>query len=133
MELAVLLAWERTNKKCHPVHQMMNLFIRLNCPLARKCEMSSSRIRNRPSGLVVFSLGRGGLRCLPITCLTLKGPDPGPAKSKGTAALAFSSLWAVLWVRPSRSPASGDAQIKPAACSPRRAARSSELGCLIYF
>lgn len=36
----------RTNKKCHPAHQMMNLFIRLNCLLAQQCGMSSLRIRN---------------------------------------------------------------------------------------
>lgn len=57
MELAVLLAWGRTNKTCHPGHQMINLFIWLNCPLAWKCEMSSSRMRNLLTGLVRFFLG----------------------------------------------------------------------------
>lgn len=40
-------------------------------------------MRNLLSGLVAFLLGRGGLKCLPITCLMLERPNPDPAEIRG--------------------------------------------------
>lgn len=46
-------------------------------------------MRNLPSGLDTFSLGRGGLKCLPITCLILKGPNPDPTEIRGAVAVSL--------------------------------------------
>ena len=46
-------------------------------------------MRSFPSGLVAFSLGRGGLKCLPITCLMLERPDPDPTEIRGVVAVSL--------------------------------------------
>lgn len=46
-------------------------------------------MRKLLSGLVTFSLGRGGLKCLPITCLTLERPGPDPAEIRGVVAVSL--------------------------------------------
>lgn len=46
-------------------------------------------MRNLPSGLDTFSLGRGGLKCRPITCLILKGPNPDPTEIRGAVAVSL--------------------------------------------
>lgn len=46
-------------------------------------------MRNLSSGLVAFSLGRGGLKCLPVTCLVLERPDLDPAEIRGVVAVSL--------------------------------------------
>lgn len=44
-------------------------------------------MRYLPLGLIAFSLGSGGLKCLPITCLERLSPDP--AEIRDVSALSL--------------------------------------------
>lgn len=46
-------------------------------------------MRCLPLGLVAFSLGSGGLKCLPITCLVLERLNPDPAEIRDASAVSL--------------------------------------------